>query len=242
MLREQSVGRRLSIIPELGSKTASDKSQRDATRLTLLVCLNQPLLPSSSSNRRKRTRERMAESLSSTTPLRPSHAAPPETPITDFTALESQKENIQPLSTGRSAHALSTLFASKPKVVERELKEVREAFERELAEVESRRTRELEGADVGEEGEADPLDVYERSVLPDCLSSSTTPEMEVLTLARVRFPKVHQTRPRNSPVRLYTIVPPHPSTRTSNQGPPLRRRIRPGHPLHSTLDPVLETR
>lgn len=103
------------------------------------------------------------------TPLRPaasssSSAPPPETPITDFAALESQKENIQPLSTGRSAAALSSLFAAKPKVVERELREARQAFERELASVEERRQRELAGEDFGEDGEADPLDVYERCV------------------------------------------------------------------------------
>lgn len=102
------------------------------------------------------------------TPLRPASVSsagpPPETPITDFTALESQKENIQPLSTGRSAAALSSLFAAKPKVVERELREAREAFEQELAAVEAQRQRELAGEDFGEDGEADPLDVYERYV------------------------------------------------------------------------------
>lgn len=104
--------------------------------------------------------------MAAVTPHRPSATgeAPPATPITDFSAIESQKENIQPLSTGRSAHALSTIFAARPKQLEREFREGRERFEEELREVEERRRSELTGEDTSRfsEEQADPLDVFER--------------------------------------------------------------------------------
>ncbi|CED82687.1 protein kinase [Phaffia rhodozyma] len=95
---------------------------------------------------------------------------PAATPVTDFTAIEAQKENIQPLSIGRSAHAMATQFGTKRKQVEAELKEAKEAFETELAEVEERRRKEAEGEEVDGLGNpldsmsADPLSVYERYI------------------------------------------------------------------------------
>lgn len=102
------------------------------------------------------------------TPTRPSRLAetgvPPATPITDFSALEGQKENIQPLSTGRSAHALSTIFAQRPKQLEKDLKDAQAKFENELTQCEERRKQELLGLSAGDDIESDPLDVFERSV------------------------------------------------------------------------------
>lgn len=99
------------------------------------------------------------------TPARPARlgpsSPPPQTPITDFAALEGQKENIQPLSTGRSAHALSTIFAQRPKQLEKDLRDAQAKFEHELTECEQRRRKELQGGDL-EFGESDPLDVFER--------------------------------------------------------------------------------
>lgn len=91
---------------------------------------------------------------------------PAATPVTDFTAIEDQKENIQPLSIGRSAYAMVTQFAAKKKQVEMEMKEAKDAFEAELAEVEERRRKEAEEGDrLGSllgMLPADPLSVYER--------------------------------------------------------------------------------
>lgn len=102
------------------------------------------------------------------TPGRPTRSPldgpPPATPITDFSALEGQKENIQPLSTGRSAHALSTIFAQRPKQQEKDLKEAQAKFEQELVQCEERRKLELAGGAglMGDDMESDPLDVFER--------------------------------------------------------------------------------
>ena len=70
----------------------------------------------------------------------------------DLEAIEQQKENIQPLSSGRSAKALHTLFTSDRKVLQDELEKGHERFKREIESVE-------------EEGSDDPLDVYHRCVL-----------------------------------------------------------------------------
>jgi len=69
----------------------------------------------------------------------------------DLEAIEQQKENIQPLSSGRSAKALHNLFTSDRKVLQDELEKGHERFKSEIETVE-------------EEGSDDPLDVYHRCV------------------------------------------------------------------------------
>ena len=70
----------------------------------------------------------------------------------DLEAIEQQKENIQPLSSGRSAKALHSLFTSDRKVLQDELEKGHERFKKEIESVE-------------EDGSDDPLDVYHRCVL-----------------------------------------------------------------------------
>lgn len=69
----------------------------------------------------------------------------------DLSAIEQQKENIQPLASGRSAKALHTLFTADRKTLQDDLKEGHDRFKREIEQAES------EGAD-------DPLDVYHRLI------------------------------------------------------------------------------
>lgn len=67
----------------------------------------------------------------------------------DLSAIEHQKENIQPLSSGRSARALHSLFTQDRRTLQEELREGHERFRAEIDAVER------DGAD-------DPLDVYHR--------------------------------------------------------------------------------
>ena len=90
-----------------------------------------------------------------------SHTTPrpitPPTPITDFASLETQKENIRPLESGRSAATLSSLFG-KDAEAEAILKEGHEKYERLVKEAER---REQEGGDM-EDGVSDLLDAYQQ--------------------------------------------------------------------------------
>jgi checkpoint serine/threonine-protein kinase len=81
----------------------------------------------------------------------------PPTPITDFASLETQKENIRPLESGRSAATLSSLFG-KDTEAEAILKEGHEKYERLVKEAER---REQEGEDM-EDGVSDLLDAYQQ--------------------------------------------------------------------------------
>jgi checkpoint serine/threonine-protein kinase len=94
-------------------------------------------------------------------PKLPSHTTPrpttPPTPITDFASLETQKENIRPLESGRSAATLSSLFG-KDAEAEAILKEGHEKYERLVKEAER---REQEGEDM-EDGVSDLLDAYQQ--------------------------------------------------------------------------------
>lgn len=81
----------------------------------------------------------------------------PPTPITDFASLETQKENIRPLESGRSAATLSNLF-QKDVEAEAILKEGHEKYERLVKEAER---REQEGEDM-DEGVSDLLDAYQQ--------------------------------------------------------------------------------
>lgn len=80
---------------------------------------------------------------------------PPPTPTTDFALIESQKENIRPLATGRSAATLSSLF-EKDSEADRVLNEGHEKYKGLIAEAER---RDREGEDMAE-GVLDLLDAY----------------------------------------------------------------------------------
>ena len=93
------------------------------------------------------------------TPRAQSHRTDVEsTPTTDFALIESQKENIRPLATGRSAATLSSLFDKSE--AEKVLQEGHEQHQRAIAEAER---RDREGEDMVE-GVSDILDVYNQCV------------------------------------------------------------------------------
>ena len=96
----------------------------------------------------------MAKAPSST--IMPRASTPP-TPITDFASLETQKENIRPLESGRSAATLSSLF-SKDAEAEAIMKQGHEQYERLVKEAEK---REQEGEDM-QDGVSDLLDAYQQ--------------------------------------------------------------------------------
>lgn len=90
-------------------------------------------------------------------PARPLSSPLPATPTTDFVLIESQKENIRPLASGRSAATLSTLF-EKDAVTDRVITEGHERFKRDIDDVER---RDKEGEEMPE-GVQDVLDMYHR--------------------------------------------------------------------------------
>jgi len=96
------------------------------------------------------------ESLFSPAPPSPSTA---QTPTTDFALLESQKENIRPLATGRSAVTLSSLFV---KQSSEKVGDGHAVFQRDIEEAER---RDKEGEDMID-GIQDVLDAYHRFVPP----------------------------------------------------------------------------
>jgi checkpoint serine/threonine-protein kinase len=98
-------------------------------------------------------------SLFTPTPALPNrHSPPPATPTTDGTLLESQKENIRPLASGRSAATLQALFkdGSGTSAAEKILAEGHERFKRVIEEAEK---RDKEGEEMVE-GMTDLLDAY----------------------------------------------------------------------------------
>lgn len=80
----------------------------------------------------------------------------PATPVTDFTLLEAQKENIRPLSTGRSASTLSNIFSKERTEADRVLQEGHEVHQRAI---ETATQREAEGEEM-EDGVMDVLDPH----------------------------------------------------------------------------------
>ena len=100
------------------------------------------------------------ESLSTPRSTAGAHDA---TPTTDFALIESQKENIRPLASGRSAATLGSLVER----TERE-KVIQEGHERHQKEIEDAERRDAQGGEMAE-GIQDVLDVYNR-----CVSSFET--------------------------------------------------------------------
>ncbi|KAI8599744.1 Mad3/BUB1 homology region 1-domain-containing protein [Dissophora ornata] len=83
----------------------------------------------------------------STASVLPLTASPPT--VVDIDAIELEKENIQPIRQGRSAQALTRLFASQPEERAQELARQRQEFDDQLERIDQA---------------ADPLDVYSRYV------------------------------------------------------------------------------
>ncbi|WWD19886.1 hypothetical protein CI109_104355 [Kwoniella shandongensis] len=81
-------------------------------------------------------------------------------PTTDFALIESQKENIRPLASGRSAATLSSVF-KEPSAVD---KVVQEGHERHRKDIEEAERRDKEGEDMID-GVQDVLDVYNKYIL-----------------------------------------------------------------------------
>jgi checkpoint serine/threonine-protein kinase len=69
----------------------------------------------------------------------------PATPTTDFTLIEAQKENIVPLSTGRSAAILSNVLTKERSEADRM---VHEGHERHKRMIEETNRREAEGDEL----------------------------------------------------------------------------------------------
>ena len=84
----------------------------------------------------------------------------PATPVTDFSMLEAQKENIRPLSTGRSASTLSNIFSKERAEAERTLQLGHDSHQRAI---ETANQREAEGEEM-EDGIMDVLDPYVKYV------------------------------------------------------------------------------
>ncbi|WWC91964.1 uncharacterized protein L201_006917 [Kwoniella dendrophila CBS 6074] len=82
-------------------------------------------------------------------------------PVTDFALIESQKENIRPLATGRSAATLSNVFAKEPSAADKVVQEGHERFRKGIEEAEK---RDKEGEDMID-GIQDVLDVYNKYIL-----------------------------------------------------------------------------
>jgi hypothetical protein len=93
----------------------------------------------------------------------PDSPSAPAGPITDFALLESQKENIKPLASGRSAATLSSLFVAEKEEVD---KAVMEGHEKHRKEIEEAERRDREGEDMVE-GIQDVLDAHHRWVPPE---------------------------------------------------------------------------
>jgi checkpoint serine/threonine-protein kinase len=81
------------------------------------------------------------------------------TPITDYTVIESQKENIRPLPTGRSAATLRALFAKDDEAE----KVIQEGHIRHQKDIEEAERRDREGEDMMD-GSTDLLDVYNKCI------------------------------------------------------------------------------
>lgn len=83
-------------------------------------------------------------------------------PVTDFAVFESQKENIRPLASGRSAAALSAVFVkdAAPAAADRALEGEHERFRGDIEEAER---RDKEGEEMMD-GVQDVLDVYNRYI------------------------------------------------------------------------------
>ena len=80
----------------------------------------------------------------------------PATPTTDFALIEAQKENIVPLSTGRSASILSNVLTKERVEADRM---VHEGHERHKQSIEDTNRREAEGDELPE-GINDVLEPY----------------------------------------------------------------------------------
>ncbi|WVQ94967.1 hypothetical protein IAU59_002058 [Kwoniella sp. CBS 9459] len=86
-------------------------------------------------------------------------SSPSSAPVTDFALIESQKENIRPLASGRSAATLSSVF-KEPSLTD---KVVQEGDERHRQNIEEAERRDKEGEDMVDNFQ-DVLDVYHQYI------------------------------------------------------------------------------
>ncbi|WRT69974.1 uncharacterized protein IL334_006965 [Kwoniella shivajii] len=86
--------------------------------------------------------------------------SPTSGPVTDFALIESQKENIRPLASGRSAATLSSVF-KEPTAADKVVQEGHDRYRRDIEEAER---RDKEGEDMMD-GIQDVLDVYNKYIL-----------------------------------------------------------------------------
>ena len=95
------------------------------------------------------------------TPRLPSapHQQADATPTTDFALIESQKENIRPLASGRSAATLSNVFDKNAEAEQA----VQQGHERHRQMIEEAERRDREGEEMVE-GVDDVLDAYNKCV------------------------------------------------------------------------------
>nr|XP_018261155.1 BUB protein kinase [Kwoniella dejecticola CBS 10117]OBR83313.1 BUB protein kinase [Kwoniella dejecticola CBS 10117] len=87
-------------------------------------------------------------------------SSPTSGPVTDFALIESQKENIRPLASGRSAATLSNVF-KEPTAADKVVQEGHDRFRKDIEEAER---RDKEGEDMID-GIQDVLDVYNKYIL-----------------------------------------------------------------------------
>lgn len=158
----------------------------------------------------------------------------------DLDAIEQQKENIQPLTGGRSAKALHSLFTSDRKQVQDELREGHERFKREIDAVET-------------DGHDDPLDVYHRCVLAvrsdrghGAVGGKATLK-KVAATSKSRLPPFPclQVRPMDTgvvPHRSFTLFAPRPFARARNAALRARGAVPLRHPPAQAMAPVCEIR
>lgn len=85
--------------------------------------------------------------------------SPGAAPTTDFALIESQKENIRPLATGRSAATLSTVF-KEPSAADKLLQQGHEQHRKAIEEADRRDAADEDMPD----GLSDVLDVYNQCV------------------------------------------------------------------------------
>lgn len=113
----------------------------------------------------------MASDRPPTTPrptVSPNHLPHP-TPTTDFILIEAQKENIVPLSTGRSASILSSVFTKDKTETDRLVQEGHERYKKLVQET---LRKESDGEELPD-GVRDVLDPHYKSVYAAAVMHST---------------------------------------------------------------------
>lgn len=99
-----------------------------------------------------------------------SHLETPSRPAVDFEVLEDQKENIRPISVGRSAASLTKVFSAEPKLLSSDLEKGHKKFQEEIKALEDFESGDKDYDELVNSGTIpidsldDPLDIYHRYV------------------------------------------------------------------------------